>query len=150
MYRERTDPGSHTDRKNRTDRNEHRYYSVNVPSEKKPQECHLKKLKRTILFFVFVFSLWRTERTKGYLGGKKAGPSDSIFKTYHLISEPAFKTSKGSHYIFSKYLMTSFIFKGQLSAFDRSIFKLSFFSKTPHPASVRRCKYIVYSFLIIQ
>lgn len=55
MYRERTDPGSHTDRKNRTDRNEHRYYSVNVPSEKKPQECHLKKLKRTILFFLFSF-----------------------------------------------------------------------------------------------
>lgn len=37
---------------------------------------------------------------KGYLEGKKAGRSDSIFKTYHLILEPAFKTSKGSHYIF--------------------------------------------------
>lgn len=52
MYRERTDPGSHTDRKNRTG-SKRTYYSANVPSEKKPQECHLKKLKRTILFFSF-------------------------------------------------------------------------------------------------
>lgn len=65
-------------------------------SAKKPQECHLKKLKRTML----IFSLWQTKWTKGYLEGKKAGRSDSIFKTYHLILEPAFKTSKGSHYIF--------------------------------------------------
>lgn len=72
------------------------YYPQKIPSEKKPQECHLKKLKRTML----IFSLWQPEWTKGYLEGKKAGPSDSIFKTYHLILEPALKTSKGSHYIF--------------------------------------------------
>lgn len=66
---------------------------------------------------VYFFPLWQPERTKGYLGGKKAGLSDSIFKTYHLILEPALETSKGSHYIFSKYLMTNIISKGQLSAF---------------------------------
>lgn len=70
---------------------------------------------------MLIFSLWRTKWTKGYLGGKKAGRSDSIFKTYHFIPKPAFKTSKGSHYIFSKYLMTSFIIlgTGQLSACAR-------------------------------
>lgn len=49
---------------------------------------------------MLIFSLWQPKWTKGYLDGKKAGQSDSIFKTYHLILEPALEPSKGSHYTF--------------------------------------------------
>lgn len=82
-----------------------------------------KKIK-TYDFYLFFFVM-ATRRTKGYLR-KKAGLSDSILKTYHLISEPAFKTSKGSHYIFSKCLMVNFISKGQLSASHLFIFFLCY------------------------
>lgn len=43
---------------------------------------------------MLIFSLWQPKWTKGYLDGKKAGQSDSIFKTYHLILEPALSRQK--------------------------------------------------------
>lgn len=49
---------------------------------------------------MLIFSLWQPKWTKGYLDGKKAGQSDSIFKTYHLIFGTGSEPSKGSHYTF--------------------------------------------------
>lgn len=43
----------------KTARSKTTYYRAKIPIHKKPQECHLKKLKRTML----IFSLWQHKWT---------------------------------------------------------------------------------------